>query len=323
MKFSSGFVALAIAVVVVEGNGLHEDGLHMARHARLARRGDSASKRCKARAQSYSSPSLSTSTQFAAPTSIVAPTSSVAAPATTQAALKEFKADKGSVIGSVAGLISVKSTCGDIGATKDITPVSGPNGNIDWLNCGISDGGWNPPFVQLSDLIAADLSSSVKDANSPFKACNDFVGLFEKYGAEFNVPAIMLASFAMQESSCNPQTVGGAGEQGLMQLTKDKCGQAPGGNCKDPDYNIRTGAKYFTDTLNSNGGDVLTTIGQYNGWPPKMTFAEATAAASTSCCRCQNNLDYLHQFVNGWLQNVNAYTTQPRLGKFFNLDQCQ
>ena len=48
------------------------------------------------------------------------------------------------------------------------------------------------------------------------------------------VPPIVIASFALQESSCNPDTVGGAGEQGLMQLTKDKCGGAPGGNCKEP-----------------------------------------------------------------------------------------
>lgn len=38
---------------------------------------------------------------------------------------------------------------------------------------------------------------------------------------------------ALQESSCNPATVGGNGEQGLMQLTSDKCGDAPGGNCQD------------------------------------------------------------------------------------------
>lgn len=38
----------------------------------------------------------------------------------------------------------------------------------------------------------------------------------------------------MQESSCKADTVGGAGEQGLMQITKDKCGGAPGGNCMDP-----------------------------------------------------------------------------------------
>jgi membrane-bound lytic murein transglycosylase MltF len=61
-----------------------------------------------------------------------------------------------------------------------------------------------------------------------------FVSLFEKYADQYGLKAIMLASFAMQESSCNPATVGGAGEQGLMQLTVDKCGGAPGGNCKDP-----------------------------------------------------------------------------------------
>lgn len=44
----------------------------------------------------------------------------------------------------------------------------------------------------------------------------------------------MLASFAMQESSCVPSAVGGAGEQGLMQITVDKCGGAPDGNCQDP-----------------------------------------------------------------------------------------
>ena len=47
------------------------------------------------------------------------------------------------------------------------------------------------------------------------------------------VPSILLASIAMQESTCNPNTVGGAGEQGLMQITPDKCHGAPKGNCKD------------------------------------------------------------------------------------------
>jgi soluble lytic murein transglycosylase-like protein len=86
------------------------------------------------------------------------------------------------------------------------------------------------------------------------------------------VPPILIASIAMQESTCNPNTVGGAGEQGLMQLTKDKCTQAPGGNCKDPNYNIQTGSKFFADSLKANGGDLLHTIGGYNGWPQKMTF---------------------------------------------------
>jgi hypothetical protein len=71
-----------------------------------------------------------------------------------------------------------------------------------------------------------------------------------------------------------------------------------------------TGAQYFADTLASNNGNVLVTIGQYNGWRVGMTQvsalclylllcvlylmccvqAEATAMRWT-CCRCQNNLD--------------------------------
>lgn len=93
----------------------------------------------------------------------------------------------------------------------------------------------------------------------------------------------------MQESSCNAETVGGAGEQGLMQLTKDKCGGAPDGNCKDPvsyllnliyfaelvinkEYNIRTGTEFFSTTLKNNDGNLLLTLGNYNGWPEGMTF---------------------------------------------------
>lgn len=94
------------------------------------------------------------------------------------------------------------------------------------------------------------------------------------------VPPIILASIAMQESSCNPNTVGGGGEQvccvtlhplityaraslfqGLMQLNKEKCLAAPGGNCQDVDYNISTGAAFFAQSLKDHGGDLLCTIG--------------------------------------------------------------
>jgi hypothetical protein len=225
------------------------------------------------------------------------------------------------VTGSVAGLIDVTvSRCGSNGATKKITSTTGPNGDIDWLNCGITGSGWNPPFITVNDIVAVDLSQAVKEPGTPFSACGQFVSLFEKYADQYGLKAIMLASFAMQESSCNPATVGGAGEQGLMQLTVDKCGGAPGGNCKDPDYNIKTGAKYFSQTLSDNGGNLLLSIGEYNGWYSGLTVAKATAAAHTSCCRCQNNLDYLFQYMNGWVQNVDAYSLN--LGKYHNLNVC-
>jgi hypothetical protein len=153
-------------------------------------------------------------------------------------------------------------------------------------------------------MIVKDLSEALKESGTPFTACArsvcmslyirtssywvSYESLFYKYAGEYGLKPIMLAAFAMQESSCNPSTVGGGGEQGLMQLTKDKCGGAPGGNCRDPvsrlaspcfagswlslqDFNIRTGAKYFADTLSNNGGSVLLSIGEYNGWVPGLT----------------------------------------------------
>lgn len=105
--------------------------------------------------------------------------------------------------------------------------------------------------MEVADIIHVPLSTAIQQPGTPFSACASFVdsrsglnpcfspssryvSLFDQYGDQYGIPGILLAAFAMQESSCNPATVGGGGEQGLMQLSQDKCTQAPGGNCKDP-----------------------------------------------------------------------------------------
>ncbi|KAI0268647.1 glycoside hydrolase family 23 protein [Gloeopeniophorella convolvens] len=198
--------------------------------------------------------------------------------------------------------------------------VSGPNGNIDWTNCGITSGGWAPPRVEIGQLKTVTLESARRTAFAP---CTDeMIATFNKYGNELGVPPIMLASFAMQESSCNPATIGGASEKGLMQITPQKCEGAPRNDCLNIDFNIGAGAKYFANVLEYNNGDVFQTVGMYNGWNLGMIYADTTRAAHTSCCRCQRNLDYIHQYVNGWLQCVNVYDGKVVLGKYFNLDVC-
>ncbi|KAL6297855.1 glycoside hydrolase family 23 protein [Sparassis latifolia] len=204
----------------------------------------------------------------------------------------------------------------------EVTPTTGPNGAIDWLNCGVNDSGWRPPFVRVSDIIAKNLTEAIQEDGSPFRACDAYIDTFERYAAQYGVPAILVAAIAMQESSCDAGTVGGGGEQGLMQLTQDKCGGAPGGDCKDPDFNIRAGVEYFSEMLRSNGESLLLTMGNYNGWPLGMTYDDATAAGDTSCCTCQNNLDYLQQTFNGWVLNVDPYSSTPPIGKYFNLNKC-
>ncbi|KAF8894058.1 lysozyme-like domain-containing protein [Infundibulicybe gibba] len=306
MKITSTVLAILGAALVASASSPHEDIALSARHSRLGRRNGSlparsTAKRCKTHNGTPSSTEGNSEAAKLAP----GPNTS----------------DQPKPTGGSTGVINVNSNCGPSGATKETTPTSGPNGSIDWLNCGLDGAGWNPPFITVKDVLIVSLGEAVKSSNSPFLACTDFVPLFEKYGAEFGVPSTILASFAMQESTCNPNAVGGGGEQGLMQLTNDKCGEAPGGDCKNPDYNIRTGAKFFAGLLASNGGDLLLSIGSYNGWYRGLTLSKATAAKDSSCCKCQNDCDYLHKMMNGWFQNLSTYGG-PRLGKYFNLDVC-
>ncbi|KZT07194.1 glycoside hydrolase family 23 protein [Laetiporus sulphureus 93-53] len=314
MHFVAPLILLLLTAASAQASLSH---FHVAQrqgqHARLARRARSVNGRCGAQ------PKLQASNGDATQNSHNT-TASVALPV----AITDYQSASNS-----PGVINVQSSCGPTGATPYVTPTSGPNGDIDWLNCGINDGGWRPPDVKISDIITKALTITNTDSDNAFQPCAPYVELFEQHANETGIPSILLAAIAMQESECNADTEGGAGEQGLMQLTQDKCGDAPNGNCKDPRisryakaYNIRTGAHYFSSTLQNNGGNLLLTLGNYNGWPAGMTYGQATAAANTDCCRCQNNLDYLQQMLNGWLQNKNPYSSNPRIGKYFNLDKC-
>jgi len=244
-------------------------------------------------------------------------------PTTTSAGSSPTGGGGGSGGGGHGKTIQVHSDqCGSPNASVDPTVNSGPNGNEDWLNCGITtSGGWNPPPIHISDLIYTDLAAALAQPGSPFTACNPYLTYFNDAASANGVPAIILASIAMEESGCNKDIVGGAGEQGIMQITKDKCpNQTANATCRDPESNIKTGASYFASVLSSANGNVAQALGMYNGWRLGLTKDQATAPANTSCCYCQNNLDYLHQQLNGWVQNVNPY--EMGMGTYHNLKVC-
>lgn len=128
---------------------------------------------------------------------------------------------------------------GPSGATSKTTKRSGPNGSQAWLNNGISKskktGRWvhplyklslnltdvhlqSPPKLKLSQLKTVSLTNALKSPSSPYHACKRFLPLFNESAKRHSLPPILLAALAMQESSCNPDTRGGGGEHGLMQL---------------------------------------------------------------------------------------------------------
>ncbi|PWN43178.1 lysozyme-like protein, partial [Ceraceosorus guamensis] len=201
--------------------------------------------------------------------------------------------------------------CSSSGATK-----SDPNGSIDFLNCGISKSNpnskWKAPKVTLKDLkvISADQAANT----AAFKACAKYEGSFKSAEKSSGIPAVVLMSFAMQESTCNPSVKGGNGEIGMMQLTPDKCG---GKNCWDVTTNIATGAHYFKDEIDRRGGNFLAALGAYNGWQDnQMSYASATSQQYG--CHAQNNLDYLMQMLNYWFQGKMGYEYKH----YNNLGSC-
>jgi len=222
----------------------------------------------------------------------------------------------------INGLIKVETNaCGANGATTTTTKTTGPNGSVQWIDCGIDqDGGWNPANVTLDDMVYLSLDDALAMDNNPFGPCQDngLIDIFKKYAASSGVPEIMIASFAMQESSCNPQETGGGGEVGLFQLSSDKCVGVD--DCTDPDTNTQLAVNYIQGQLESTNGNVFVMVAEYNGWSLGMTQAQATAAADGPCCRCQNNLDYIFQWANGWMLAIDAYS--EGLGYYFNLNQC-
>ncbi|POY73696.1 hypothetical protein BMF94_3233 [Rhodotorula taiwanensis] len=175
------------------------------------------------------------------------------------------------------GLVGyVDEKCGPSGAVAKSTKDKGPNGSEDWLNCGLSkdepDAPWTPPSIKLDQVKTISLEVALAMDNSAYKACTKHVSLFEKYAEAYEVPPILLAAFAMQENHGS----------------------------------IKTGAAYFSQVLKEHDGSLLLAMGTYNGWYAGLTYNKATAARHTSCCECQNNLDYHHSMLNGWLLGLDG-----------------
>ncbi|GAA5994418.1 uncharacterized protein JCM10292_002054 [Rhodotorula paludigena] len=315
MRFLSSLLAVSgflATLVVAHPDASFYEAYH--RSHGLQRR---AGKTCHRRVKS-SSPAAATSYAAAA-----TPSSSAGKKSEKTAAAGSASSTATSTASAGEGLmLFTDSACGASGATDETSDAGGPNGAQAWLNCGLSkskpDAGWTPPKISLSQIKTLTLEEALAKG-SIYEPCRDYGKLFEKYGEQHGVPPILLAAFAMQESTCNPDARGdNGGAYGLMQITEDKCGDAPAAGCADPEYNIKTATAYFAKVLEEHNNNLLLALGTYNGWYDGLTYSGAVAAKNTGCCNCQQNLDYMQQMLNGWVLGLDGHS----LGTIKNLDSC-
>lgn len=187
----------------------------------------------------------------------------------------------------------------------------------DWLNTGITTSGWNPPFLALEDTIHISITDFYGNIGS---ACQKYDSYFQSASSTYNVDAVILAVIAMQESSCNADA--GGPTPGLMQVS---CDNYPNGQCTDSiQDNVDAGTKYFKTQLDSANGNALVAFGSYNGWftadsglnGGKGLTEDYPCSAEGQSNGEPQNLDYLHQVLNGWFMGLDVYGDDSWIGTY-------
>ncbi|KAJ6001562.1 hypothetical protein N7499_002535 [Penicillium canescens] len=203
------------------------------------------------------------------------------------------------------------------GATEDVTSTTGPNGSEDWLNTGITGDGWNPPFLSIDDVYHVSLDNFYNGIGS---ACKQYDGYFQSAGSKYSVDPVILAVIAMQESSCNANA--GGPTPGLMQVS---CENYPNGQCTDSiQDNVDAGTHYLASQLDASGGNAIKAFGSYNGWFTKGSGLNGNKGLTQDYpCSAEGksngvpqNLDYLHQVMNGWLMGLDVYGADNWIGTY-------
>ncbi|KAF7557250.1 hypothetical protein G7Z17_g843 [Cylindrodendrum hubeiense] len=204
-------------------------------------------------------------------------------------------------------------------ATQGGDGACGPNGSESWLNTGLDADGWNPPFLDINNLTHISLEDYYNGAG---QACQQYDAFFQSSGEKYSIDPAILAFIAMQESSCNADE--GGYTPGLMQCDPSNC-QNGQSSCQYPiQDNVDCGANVLKNALDNANGNAIRALGSYNGWFTAEDYTGLNGGKGiTEDYPCsgegqQNgspqNLDYLHEVLNGWFQGYDIYGNDANLG---------
>ncbi len=202
----------------------------------------------------------------------------------------------------------------------------GPNGSEKWLNRGIDGDGWEPPFLDVNSLEHISLEEYYNGIGSD---CEPYDQYFQSSGQKYNIDPAILAFIAMLESSCNPDA--GSGTPGLMQCDPSNC-QNGESSCKYPvGDNVDCGAFVLREKLDTTNGNIVHALGSYNGWFTASDDSGLNGGKGLTegypCSKegqgngAPQNLDYLHDGLNGVFQGIDIYDDEWKVGGIYHCTQ--
>jgi soluble lytic murein transglycosylase-like protein len=124
--------------------------------------------------------------------------------------------------------------------------------------------------AEISPNISGDPPSLRNQSNvghSPGQVLLDWMGpMFNKLESLYQLPAGLLKSVAITESGGNQFAMSGAGAKGLFQFMDGTARDMGlrGNDVFDPEKSAQAAAKYLSQLLRQNGGDLSKALASYN-----------------------------------------------------------
>lgn len=158
--------------------------------------------------------------------------------------------------------------------------------------------------------------------------CAQYDQYFQNAGSDYGVDPVILAVIAMQQTSCSTSTNTSTPTPGLMDVS---CEYYPNGTCTNSTQdNVSAGASYFTTQIAAAGDNVIQAFGSYNGWFTADSGMNGSRGLTEDYpCSSQDlvngvpqNLDYLHQVLNGWLMGLDVNGNDSWIGSYQCTQSC-
>lgn len=144
--------------------------------------------------------------------------------------------------------------------------VDRKDGIIEYTNVRPKGGAFAVLFTYIATCVACDLHSKIDFARTALNL-DAFRDEIAAAAADFGVDAALLRAVIHAESAFNPMALSTKGAQGLMQLMPGTAGDLGVTDAFDVGQNIRGGARYLAQLLQTFDGDIQLATAAYNAGP--------------------------------------------------------